>query len=179
MGRTTISGAALLVGLVLGIVTAINALGAMGLKPVSESPRWSEWRLDENDRLLIYSLGHFLGEGQLPPPKSAQYFERTLDEDGNSLRADCVYIVEGKVTPARWWTMSVASPGTSFPRSELTAGQAVAGQDGSIKVIISSRPKPGNWIAPADSSTLSLRYVINEAVQGQDIALPTVTKSGC
>lgn len=179
MGRTTISGTALLIGLVVGIMSAINALGAMGLKPVADSPRWSQWRLDEKDSLLVYSLGHFLSQGQLPPQKSAQYFVRTLDEDGNGLRADCVYIVEGKVTPARWWTMTVAPPGVSAPHSELTAGEAVTGQDGTIRASISANPKPGNWIAPADSSALSLRYVINEAVQGQDIDLPTVTKSGC
>ena len=179
MGRTTISGGALLVGLVLGILSAINALGAVGLKPVAEYPRWSEWRLGEKDRFLIYSLGHFLIEGQLPPPKSAQYFVRNLDEDGNSLRADCVYVVEGKVTPARWWTISIAPSGVASPHSELSAGEALVNQDGTLKVSISARPMPGNWIVPADGSALSLRYIVNEAVPGEAIELPTVTKSSC
>lgn len=179
MRRTTISGVALLIGLVLGIVSAINALGSAGLKPVAASPRWSEWRLGEKDNLLIYSLGHFLGNGQLPPPKSAQYFVRSVDEDGNGLRADCVYIVEGKVTSARWWTLSIAPSGVMAAHSELSAGEAVVNQDGDLKISISARPMPGNWIAPADSNALMLRYVINEAMLGEATVLPTVTKRGC
>lgn len=179
MGRMTISGAALLIGLALGIISAINALGAVGLSPVAATPYWSAWRLGEKDSLLIYSLGHFLGEGQLPPPKSTQYFVRSVDEDGNGLRADCVYIIEGKVTPARWWSMSIAPLGVSAAHAELSAGEAVVSQDGDLKVSISARPMPGNWIAPADGSALTLRYVVNEAVQGEAVALPTVAKSGC
>lgn len=179
MGRTTFSAAALLIGLVLGIVSAINALGVMGLKPDALSPRWSEWRLADKDSMLVYSLGHFLGEGQLPPSKSTRYFVRSLDDDGNGLRADCIYVIQVEVTPARWWTMSVAPFGVAAPHAELSAGEAVVSQDGILKASISARPQPGNWIAPADSSAMSLVYVINEAVEGQPIALPSVTKSGC
>ncbi len=179
MGRVTIFGAALLIGLILGVVSAINALGAMGLQPIAASPRWSEWRLGERDNLLIYSLGHFLSEGQLPPPKSSQFFVRSVDEDGNGLRADCVYTVEGQVTVARWWTLSIAPSGVTAAHSELSAGEAVVGQGGDLRVTISARPMPGNWIAPADTSALLLRYTINEAAPGETVSLPTVTKSGC
>lgn len=179
MGRMTISGAALLIGLVLGVISAISALGAVGLRSVDAAPHWFEWQLGEKDSLLIYSLGHFLGEGQLPPPRSSQYFVRNVDEDGNGLRADCDYIIEGTVTPARWWTMSIAPSGVAAPHSELSAGEALVSQDGDLKISISARPMPGNWMTPADSSAFSLRYVIDEAAQGEVIAFPTITKSGC
>lgn len=179
MSRFSFSAVALLAGIVLGIITAINALGSVGLKPVSPSSKWLEWRLSGTDTTIIYSLGHFLGDGQLPPPKSARYFVRTTDEDGNRLRVDCVYVVEGKVTPARWWTMSVAPAGAVSPKSELSAGEAVLAQDNTMKVIISAHPAPGNWIVPPDSGGLSLHFIVNEPVLGQDISLPTITKSGC
>lgn len=179
MGRFSFPAIALLAGVLLGVISAMNALGSVGLKPVAPASKWNEWQLNSANTLLIYSLGHFLGDGQLPPPKSARYFVRSLDEEGNSLRVDCNYVVEGKVTPARWWTMSVAPAGTTAPRSELSAGEAVLSQDYNLKITISAHPAPGNWIVPADRGSLSLRFIVNEPVQGQDIILPTITKSGC
>ena len=179
MGRSTISIIALLAGLCVGVITAINALGAVGLKPVTESPRWAEWQLESNSSTLIYALGHFLGDGGLPPPKSARYFVRSTDEDGNGLRADCVYEVQGKVTPARWWTLSVAQDGQQSPHSELTAGEAVIAQDEMLHVFLSAHPMPGNWIVPPDSNSMTLRYIINEPTQDETVSLPSITKSGC
>ena len=179
MGRTVLSTAIVLIGLVLGIITAINAMGSVGLMPIAAAPLWSEWQLGPNDSMLVYSLGHFLGEGQLPPPKSTHYFVRSADEDGNSLRTDCIYVVEGKLSPARWWTMSVALPGTAAPHSELTAGEAVLAQDGVLKMTISAHPMPGNWIVPPDGNSISLYFIVNEPTPGQHMLLPTVTKSGC
>ncbi len=179
MGRFAFPAIALLAGVLLGVVSAMNALGSVGLKPVAPTSKWSEWQLNGASTTLVYSLGHFLGDGQLPPPKSARYFVRSLDEDGNSLRVDCIYVVEGKVTPARWWTMSVAPAATAAPRSELSAGEAVLSQDGNLKVTISARPAPGNWIVPAGSGSLALHFIVNEPVLGQDVVLPTITKSGC
>jgi hypothetical protein len=176
MGRISFSAVALLAGVLLGVLTAMNALGSVGLKPVSPTSKWSEWQLNGASTTLVYSLGHFLGDGQLPPPKSARYFVRSTDEDGNSLRVDCVYVVEGKITPARWWTMTA---GTAALRSELSAGEAILSQDNTLKVTISARPAPGNWIVPADNGSLSLHFIVNEPVLGQDISLPTITKSGC
>ena len=179
MGRSTISIIALVTGLCLGVITAINALGAVGLKSVAGSPKWSEWQLESNSSTLIYVLGHFLGDGRLPPPKSARYFVRSTDEDGNGLRADCVYDVQGKVTPARWWTLSINQDGTAKPHSELTAGEAVVGQDEVLHVFLSAHPMPGNWMVPPDNNAMTLNYIINEPTQGETISLPSITKSGC
>lgn len=179
MSRVSFSAVVLLAGVLLGVISEINALGSVGLKPVTPASKWNEWQLNSANTTLVYSLGHFLSDGQLPPPKSVRYFVRSLDEDGNSLRVDCVYVVEGKVTPARWWTMSVAPAGTAAPRSELSAGEAVLSQDKNLKMTISAHPAPGNWIVPADNGSLSLRFIVNEPVLGEDIILPTITKSGC
>jgi hypothetical protein len=179
MGRTTISTAALLVGVILGIVTALHGLGTYGLKPVANAPRWFQWQVSGNDQTMIYALGHFLGDGQLPPPKSAASYLRSVDDEGNGLRADCTYVIEGKVTPSRWWSMSVAEAGEAAPQSELTAGEAVVSQQGDIRVAVSARPMPGNWIVPASSSGFTLHYVVYEAVPNAEMMLPAIKKTGC
>jgi hypothetical protein len=178
MGRATYLIAAIVVGLLLGIVSAVNALGSFGLLPVAAEPSWAEWQLASSDAKLTYTLGHFLSNGQLPPPKLAQSFVRTTDDNGERLRSDCVYLAEGKITPARWWTMSVNQTGRLSTHSVLTAGEAVVGADDVLKVTISSQPMPGNWLEP-DSSNISLVYIINEAPNGETVQLPSITKKGC
>ncbi len=178
MGRATYLIAAIFSGLLLGILSAVSALGSYGLRPVANNPAWAEWQLAGNDTKLVYTLNHFLSGGQLPPPKLAQSFVRTTDESGSRLRSDCVYLVEGKITPARWWTMSVSQAGGLSAHSVLTAGEAIVDQDDGLKVTISTRPMPGNWLEP-DGSNISLVYVVNEAQNGQTVELPSVTKKGC
>jgi hypothetical protein len=178
MGRATYLIAAIFGGLLLGILSAFSALGSYGLQPVIGTPAWAEWQINNNDTKQLYTLGHFLNGGQLPPPKLAQSFVRTTDESGSLLRSDCVYLIEGKITPARWWAISVNQNSGSSAHSVLTAGEAVVDQDDVLKIIVSASPMPGNWLQP-DSSNVSLVYIINEAPNGQDIQLPSVTKKSC
>jgi hypothetical protein len=178
MGRATYLIAAIFGGLLIGILSAVSALGSFGLQPVTDKSAWAEWQLASGDTKLTYTLGHFLSGGQLPPPKLAHSFVRTTDDSGARLRSDCVYLVEGKITPARWWTMSVNNAGSLSTHSVLTAGEAIVGEEDDLKVTISSRPMPGNWLEP-DSSSVSLIYIINEAPNGQDLQLPSVIKKGC
>ena len=179
MGRSLVLSATVLIGILLGIITAINAFGSVGLKAVSGSPHWSEWRLEQSDSMLIYALGHFLSAGQLPPPKSARFFERNVDDEGNGLRADCAYVLQVKLTPSRWWTLSVANAGVLSPHTEITAGEAFIGSDGILKVTISARPSPGNWIVPSVDGSMNLHFIVNEPTASEVLMLPTVTKNGC
>jgi hypothetical protein len=178
MGRATYFIAAIFAGLLLGIFSAVNALGSYGLVAVAAHPGWAEWQLNSGDTKLIYTLGHFLSGGQLPPPKLAQSFVRTTDDEGNSLRSDCIYVVKGEITPARWWTMSINQAGGLSAHSVLTAGEALVDKDGVLKITVSQHPMPGNWLQP-DGGSVSLVYVIHEAPNGETIQLPSITNKGC
>ena len=178
MGRATYFIAAVFLGLLVGILSAVSALGSYGLVPVVEHPAWAEWQVNSSDTKLIYTLGHFLGGGQLPPQKLARSFVRSTDEAGARLSSNCVYMLEGKTTPARWWTMSVGHAGGLSTHSVLTAGEAIVDQDDNLSVSISQHPMPGNWIEP-EGGNISVEYIINEAPNGETIQLPRITKKGC
>jgi hypothetical protein len=178
MGRARYFIAAIFLGLLAGVLSAVNALGSYGLVPVAEQPAWAEWQVNNSDSKLLYTLGHFLGGGQLPPPKLAQSFVRNTDETGTRLSSDCVYLIEGKITPARWWTISVGRTGGLSTHSVLTAGEAIVDQDDVLKVAISQHPMPGNWIEP-EGGNVTVDYIINEAQNGQTIQLPSITKKSC
>jgi hypothetical protein len=165
-------------GIVAGVLTAIHALGTMGLRPAIDGVGWQEWRLDENDRLRPYSLGHFLGSGQLPPPKAARFYVRETDDDGNVLSSDCVFKISGPAIPSRWWSLSVGQNESSI----LSAGQAILDGEGNLKAVVSRHPLPGNWLTPPDSSHFTLTYIISEPAKlkaTENLVLPQVKKAGC
>lgn len=179
MRNFTLFTAVLICGFVFGWLAAIDALGFFGLKAVAGAPNWREWALNSDDRTQVYALGHFLSEGQLPPPKSARYFVRGVDEDGYALRGDCDYMIKGPAIAARWWTLRVSADGKSDTQSTLSAGETILNQDGTLLATISRHPSPGNWIIPPQSGTLSVEYVISEPAFNEAVELPLITKSGC
>jgi hypothetical protein len=182
MRKLIITFSILLGGAVIGLFSAISALGGMGLRQVQNGNGWQEWRLGENERLLPYALGHFQSVGQVPPPKSSRFFVRSADENGNALYGDCVYVFSGQTIPARWWTISAINGSSQDASAVLTAGQAVTDADGQLIVNISRHPEPGNWIAPPDSGTFALRFVLSEPelpADGSALPLPILKKKGC
>jgi hypothetical protein len=164
-----------LLGLVFGWASAVQGLNGAGLRAVKNGFGWQEWQLASSDRMLPYSLGHFLGEGQLPPPSSVRYYQRTTDDDGNTLRGDCVFSFEAAIPPSRWWSISAGHS----KQAALSAGAAVLDSRNHLKAMISRLPEGGNWISPDDTSSYTLTYVLSETPASVAVELPHVKKIGC
>jgi hypothetical protein len=167
-----------LAGLGLGIFTGLRALDSTGLENVKGGNGWQEWRLSESDRLLPYSLGHFLSAGQVPPPRATHFYVRYTDDDGNILSSDCIFKIDGPAIAARWWSLRAGDE----VQSTLSAGQAVLTASGQLDAVISRHPMPGNWILPTSSGTYVLSYVISEPAKAKDataLILPSVKRVGC
>jgi hypothetical protein len=165
-------------GAIVGSTSAMQALSGSALRAVKNGNGWQQWRLDDNDNMLPYSVGHFLSEGKLPPPKSALYYVRDRDDDGNVLRGDCAYSVEGPAIPSRWWSLSAGTNAGAV----LSAGEAVLDGKKHLRAVVSRRPEPGNWIVPSDSGSYTLVYILSEASKATavaDLELPHVKKLGC
>ena len=117
--------------------------------------------------------------GQVPPPRGSRYLMRLLDDEGQSLRGDCVVSIEGKMPAARWWFIA-ANDGTT--RTTLDAGMAVREASGDYVIAVSSNPVPGNWLAPPGSGSYELNLVLlgvdsDDAQAG--VPLPRVKRLGC
>jgi hypothetical protein len=118
--------------------------------------KWMEIKPDGDDLNSLYLSGHFLRRGQVPPLKGSRFFVRQLDDDGNSLRGDCVVAFEGKLPEARWWFVSADAKGA---RTALDAGEAVREASGEYTISISDNPVPGNWLVPPTTDKLALPAV--------------------
>ena len=166
-------------GLALGLGSAIQSLDGWGMQPVADNPGWKEWRLSVNDRLQPYALGHFLASGSVPTPISTHYFARELDDDGNALRGDCNFVLEGPALQARWWSLSIQDASGASPHSILSAGKAVLDNNMQLRVTIALHPVPGNWLQPSDSGAFTLHYVVSEPEKGEILNLPHIKKGSC
>ncbi len=169
----------LLAGLSIGLLSAQYLMeNATVASPVANS-KWSEIKVGGDDLNATYLAGHFLRRGQVPPLKGARFFVRDSDDDGNSLRGDCLVSLEGKVPDARWWFVSAEGSGI---RTALDAGEVVRESTGDISVSISETPAPGNWFLPPKSGSYSLALVLLDAapeVTPNSLALPSVRRLWC
>lgn len=169
----------IVVGLALGLGSAMQSLDGWGMRPVADNAGWKEWRLSVSDRLQPYAMGHFLASGSVPTPISTHYFVRDVDDDGNLLRGDCDFIVVGPAISARWWSLSIQNAQAAEAHSILSAGKTILDHNMQLRATIALHPVPGNWLQPAGSGTFALRYVVSEVEKGEILNLPRVKKGSC
>jgi hypothetical protein len=166
-------------GLLLGTLSAQYMMEtASGATPVGQSG-WNEIRIDKGRWQTIYLVGHFLRRGQVPPPKGTRFFARNLDDDGNSLRGDCLVTVEGQLPPSRWWFVSASAAST---RTTFDAAQAVRETSGETNIAVSVSPVPGNWLAPPGGGAYELQLVllgVADDATATALALPRVKRLWC
>lgn len=179
MQRFLISSLMLLAGLSFGLLSARYMMENVSMASPVAGGKWMEVKPDGDDFNAVYLSGHFLRRGQVPPLKGSRFFVRQLDDDGNTLRGDCVVTFEGKMPDARWWFVSADA---SDKRTALDAGEAVREASGNYTISISDNPVPGNWLIPPTTGTYALTLVLLDVVaetNGTTTSLPTVKRLWC
>jgi hypothetical protein len=169
----------LLAGAILGLLSAQYLMERTNVSAQIGSTGWTEVRPGGDDLKSTYLSGHFLSRGQVPPPKGTRFFARTSDDEGNSLRGDCLVTMEGKIPPVRWW---LASATTSGARSTIDAGQAIREMSGETAVSISISPVPGNWMIPPSDGAYELQLMllgVDGAAADAAPVLPKVRRLWC
>ncbi len=157
MNRAIIPLIMLFVGAGLGLLSAQYMMENVTVASPVEGSGWKEIRAGQQNLSSTYLDGHFLRRGQLPPLKGSRYFVRTSDDDGNSLRGDCLVSIEAIYPQARWWFVS-SSAGSA--RTSLDVSKAVRETTGETTVSLSVAPAPGNWLAPPFAGGYELQLVL-------------------
>jgi hypothetical protein len=177
MRKLTFATAILIIGAVIGLLTAIHQMSVAGLYAVAASPRWESWQPDKQPLWQLYATQRFLNDGSLPPPKTVQLYTRDLDDDGNQFRADCDYRATGPAIKSRWWSLATLSNTAAPTIDVLVAGSALVAQDNVITVNLSRLPQGDNWLKVPDSGSYKVRLVVNDATEA--VQLPGIKKIGC
>ncbi len=171
----------LVLGVVVGYISAQQSLDRAGLKPVAGEPQWQQAVASPKDPYVIYSIGHFIADGFLPPPTSAQVYVRKVDDDGNSLRNDCTYSLLGAAPQARWWALKIGSAAPNL--AMLSARDAILSGTDQLEIGIAKHQTPGNWLAMPQAGAIELSLVMNEpyalAKNAKPLPLPALKKIEC
>ncbi len=155
----------------IGAWTAFPAVGTADADPYSKA---------RVARAGVLALGQAEG---LP-------FVADRDEDGEPLRRECSYAIEGSFPTARFWTLYAADRSmdvivTGKPRpAALQSYEILRRPDNSALISASERPSPGNWLPVAGSGPLYFVLTfydtpIASSTGLSDTVLPQIRKAGC
>ncbi len=185
MSQTTTKLFLLLCGLIGGWASAMFFIDDLGSASASTNGNWRMWNLGAGSSSNPYAVAHFLLAGQVPPAQSLfLIYTSTRDDEGNTLRSECVYTVSSGSLPARWWSLSIGPSDIPDASSVpvITSDQIVRGQDGSMSVAVARHPIPGNWVRPAHDGNIEIQLLVSNDGGSQEVSnlkLPSVQRVGC
>ena len=91
----------------------------------------------------------------------AVYYTAYADEDGEPLRGDCDYTIEGNDLDARWWSITVYGDDDFLipndgNRYSYNGKNVTDDADGRYTIHLSRTAKEGNWLPAGSEERLSL-----------------------
>jgi hypothetical protein len=139
-----------------------------------------------------YALAALAHRGEAPLAiADGLTFRAKADDEGNALRADCSYLIQGTIPPVRAWSLAAFdAAGRFFPNAAQRFGYSNANvlrdDGGAVKIALSANPHSGDWIPVAPGAggiilVLRLYDTTAAAISGGRSApeLPAVTRTGC
>lgn len=153
--------------------------------------QWSAWPFVGGSAVDPYTGAKVVTDGTLPlGAAEGLAFEATSDEEGDSLRLECNYTLEGITPPAKLWTLvaynengSVIQPGPGGQFSKYS-GNTLRYSDGSFRIAVGNTPSAGNWISTSGNGNYKLVLRLYDtpvtSTSGLiDPTMPRIIRSGC
>jgi hypothetical protein len=179
-----------LVALAIGVGSAVWVIKSFSATTAIKAGAWTTNPLIGSVQADVYLRAYVARTGLFALSKTeALYYNAFTDEDGDPLRADCDYIIEGGDLPARWWSITVYDkdhfliPNALNQYSYNMRNIQRDGQ-GRYKIHLSQTPKDRNWLPAAKEGAMSitLRAYNPAPALAENMGsaeLPRITKAGC
>lgn len=138
-----------------------------------------------------YMRARFAREGGIPLGQSEGIgFTATRDSEGDWLRRECSYRIEGPFPTARLWTLYAAAPsGEPLPpfarrRPALHSRMILRRPDSGFTITVAPRAASGNWLAASGSGPMHLVLTlfdtpVSTGMQISEPQMPEITRTGC
>ncbi len=89
------------------------------------------------------------------------YFSAYTDDEGEPLRGDCDYRIEGRAPDARWWSITVYGEDDFLIPNEQGryswgSTEIALDEEGRFTIQLSRTPKPGNWLPTGEAKRMCL-----------------------
>lgn len=178
--------------IVIGVASAWLWLTRIGMTGI-DAGAWRVNLLAGSQKADLYTRARIALAAVLALDRSETlYYTTDRDDDGEALRAECVYRLKGTPPPARWWSITAyAEDHFLFPNPErrYSVGTETVRLDPSGRFMVTIGPMPseeaGNrsWIPTAGQGgmRLTLRlYAPAESIQRSpgSLAAPTIRRVG-
>ena len=177
------------IGVGAGTVSyALNARSGVGAVNISGWTAFPDMGTPEADP---YSKARVAREGVLTLGRAEGLaFTAQRDSNGDGLRVECSYVVEGTIPPARFWTLYPSRPGDApiQPRNirpvALHSYEVLRLPDNSVSISVGPKPTPGNWLALHGSGPMTLNLTLYDTPIASStgltgVELPQILKVGC
>jgi hypothetical protein len=173
------------IGSAVGMLDASSGFGAIRLGPWAAFPQAQTASADP------YARAHRARAGKLLyAAAEGLQFQADTDDEGNRLSPRCTYAIDGMTPPARFWTLYAANQEMEplKPARYLTpafnAWNVLRRADGSIRVLISARAQPGNWLALNEGQSFRMVLtLLDTPTAGSsgvlEIRMPKLQKVSC
>jgi hypothetical protein len=185
----------ILLGAVLGAGSALSMLN-QGMNMGKETVQgWVGSHVSGDRSADPYTRALVARAGLLALTQSETlYFNRTTDETGQPLRADCTYRLEGGPQPARWWSVTIYAADNYLPingddaqSADATRVAALAkpGDMGRWSVDVSPKKADAiHWISSKNAGNYALTIRLYNPEDGarkdfKTIAFPTIKTVSC
>jgi len=181
--------AVLLVGIVLGLAAtwATVIRGTTG-DNVSDGP-WHTNPHAGSSAGGLYSRALIAVHGLLALSREETiYYSTAGDSDGQALDGHCVYQIEGRDPPTRWWSITAYGADdflipNDAERYSVSMNSVARRADGIFTVTLSKARVEGNWIPIAEGRfALTIRLYNPQATVAADpghVGLPSIRKAAC
>ena len=188
-------GGLVLIGCGLGLVSALAMLN-QGMNMGKETVQgWAGSHVSGDRTADPYTRALVARAGLLALTQAETlYFNRTTDEAGKPLRADCTYQLEGGPQPARWWSVTIYAADNYLPVNGDDAQSADATRVaafakpadlGRWSVQVSPRKSDAiHWISSKNAANYALTIRLYNPQDGarkdfKSIAFPTIKTVSC
>lgn len=173
-----------IVGVATGAFSAYLAIQNAGVEAVSNGNPWLSRAEAMEGGDGFYVRSHYLIEGRLPPAQG-QLVEATAetDSEGQPLTTTCRYRLASTGPLPRWWSLAVTGWGNDGTSRQTVADSdtVIRNPDGSVIIIASRTPQPGNWLKAPDARRFTILYSAIPVSGRASIADPafSITREGC
>lgn len=154
---------------------------------------WSVWRAAGKPDADPYTKAHMARTGHLPiTSTSALYYFAETDQSGARLRSRCEYTIDGQPLNAAWWSLALYDgSGRLIPnkanRHAFNRGDIIRRSDGSFRIVLAQKARPGNWLPTPEEGSLKLILRVYGPRESDPLAkgrnleenLPVVRKASC
>jgi hypothetical protein len=166
-------------------ITRSEGFDALTIGAWRASPKSGTVDIDPYARASIARTGRLplgLGDGVS--------FTATTDDTGRPLDGRCDVLISGTTPQARFWTLTLYDPDGQFVANSLnrqgfTSQELIRNMDGTFRVTVAPRARPGNWLPSggAERYVLALRLYdtpVGIATRAErEAPMPSIKRGSC